>query len=158
MKARGENRATDACILRQPRPGDLGWVVHRHGVVYREEYGRDVQFEGFVAGIVAKFIQRHDAKRERCWMAEMNGEIIGSAFIVKRFRKGVPTSTYAGREKSSRTRIRHSFGEPVYMVLTSGWLPEDHLIDRKPPSGGSTHLRESRFSTGPRGTPTQLRA
>ena len=84
MKVGGEKRAKDACILRQPRPGDMGWVVHRHGVVYREEYGWDVQFEGLVAGIVAKFIQRHDAKRERCWMAEMNGEIIGSVFILKR--------------------------------------------------------------------------
>jgi len=46
----------------------------------------------------------------------------------------------------------------VHTVLTSGWLPEDYLIDRKPPSGGSTHLRESRFSTGPRETATQLRA
>src|SRR2546429_9290553 len=62
----------------------MGWVVHRHGVVYREEYGWDVQFEGLVADIVAKFIQRHDAKRERCWMAETNGEIIGSEFILKR--------------------------------------------------------------------------
>src|SRR6266704_373258 len=73
-------------------------------------------------------------------------------------RNGVPASTYAGREKSSGPRIRHSFREPVHTVLTSGWLPEDYLIDRKPPSGGSTHLPESRFSTGPRGTATQLRA
>ena len=87
MKARGEKRAKDACILRQPRPGDMGWVVHRHGVVYREEYGWNVQFEGLVAGIVAKFIQHHDAKRERCWMAEMNGEVIGSVFIVKKSEK-----------------------------------------------------------------------
>ena len=84
MKTRGKNRAKDGCILRQPRPGDMGWVVHRHGVVYCEEYGWDVQFEGLVADIVAKLIQRHDAKRERCWMAETNGEIIGSVFILKR--------------------------------------------------------------------------
>src|SRR5438046_1077777 len=65
----------------------MGWVVHRHGGVYREEYGWNVQFEGLVAGIVAKFIQHHDAKRERCWMAEMNGEVIGSVFIVKKSEK-----------------------------------------------------------------------
>jgi len=84
MKTGGKKRAKDGCILRQPRPGDMGWVVHRHGVVYCEEYGWDVQFEGLVADIVAKFIQRHDANRERCWMAETNGEIIGSVFILKR--------------------------------------------------------------------------
>src|SRR5437879_12727656 len=84
MKTRGKSRAKDGWILRQPRPGDMGWVVHRHGVVYCEEYGWDVQFEGLVADIVAKFIQHHDAKRERCWMAETNGEIIGSVFVLKR--------------------------------------------------------------------------
>src|SRR5947208_14269081 len=73
-------------------------------------------------------------------------------------RNCVPTSTYAGREKSSGPRVRHSFGEPVHTVLTSGWLPEDYLIDRDPPSGGSTHLRDSPFETGPRGITTQLRS
>src|SRR6266545_1475534 len=65
------------------QPGDIGWVVYRHGVLYAEEYGWDEHFEALVASVVAQFIQNYDPKRERCWIAEMNGEIIGSVFLVK---------------------------------------------------------------------------
>jgi len=70
-------------ILRSPQPGDLGWVVHRHGALYAEEYHWNEQFEGLVADIVAKFIRDHDPKRERCWVAERDKEIVGSVFLVK---------------------------------------------------------------------------
>ncbi len=71
-------------ILRPHQPGDMGWVVHRHGVLYAEEYGWNEQFEALVAEIVAKFIQRYDPRRERCWIAEKDGEIVGSVFLVKK--------------------------------------------------------------------------
>ncbi len=80
-------KAKGSYIFRQPEPGDLGWVIYRHGLVYWEEYGWNVQFEGHVAGIVAEFVQRHDPKRERCWIAETNGEVVGSVFILKRSEK-----------------------------------------------------------------------
>ena len=70
-------------LLRTHQPGDMGWVVYRHGVLYAEEYGWDEQFEVLVAGIVAKFIQSYNPKQERCWMVEMEGEIVGSVFLVK---------------------------------------------------------------------------
>jgi DNA-binding MarR family transcriptional regulator/GNAT superfamily N-acetyltransferase len=70
-------------LLRPHQPGDMGWVVHRHGVLYAQEYGWDETFEGLVASIVAKFIQNFDPKRERCWMAEVDGETVGSVFLVK---------------------------------------------------------------------------
>lgn len=70
--------------LRDLRPGDIGWVVHRHGALYHREYGWDETFEALVADIVAQFVKHRDARRERCWIAETAGEIVGSIFCVKK--------------------------------------------------------------------------
>jgi DNA-binding MarR family transcriptional regulator/GNAT superfamily N-acetyltransferase len=69
-------------ILRPHQPGDMGWIIHRHGVLYAEEYGLDTTFEALVARIAAGFIENFDARRERCWIAERDGEIVGSVMLV----------------------------------------------------------------------------
>jgi GNAT superfamily N-acetyltransferase len=70
-------------IIRPHRPGDIGWVISRHGALYAEEYGWDETFEGLVAEIAGAFLKSFDARRERCWIAEREGEIVGSVFLVK---------------------------------------------------------------------------
>lgn len=62
----------------------MGWVVQRHGELYWEEFGYGERFEALVAGIVARFIERLDARRERCWIAERNGRRLGAVFLVKK--------------------------------------------------------------------------
>lgn len=71
-------------LLRPPHPGDMGWVVHRHGALYSQEYGYNEQFEALVAEVVAHFVQHFDPQRERCWIAEREGEVVGSVFLVKK--------------------------------------------------------------------------
>ncbi len=69
-------------VLRAPEPGDLGWVVERHGARYSAEYGWDAAFEALVARIVAEFAERHDTKREAAWIAELDGERVGCVFCT----------------------------------------------------------------------------
>ena len=77
-----ETEHDSAFTIRSHRPGDIGWITHRHGVLYWKEYGWDERFEGIVARVVADFIDTFDPAREHCWVAERNGEIVGSIFIV----------------------------------------------------------------------------
>jgi DNA-binding MarR family transcriptional regulator/GNAT superfamily N-acetyltransferase len=84
--AQGDGLAATArtVVLREPGPGDLGWVVARHGSVYAAEYGWNTEFEGLVARIVADYAAGHDPRREAAWIAELDGEPVGCVFCVAR--------------------------------------------------------------------------
>jgi DNA-binding MarR family transcriptional regulator/GNAT superfamily N-acetyltransferase len=75
--------ASPAYALREPRAGDLGWIVSRHAELYLQEYGWAAPFEGLCAQIAADFVNNFDPERERCWIAEMNGENVGCVMLVK---------------------------------------------------------------------------
>jgi GNAT superfamily N-acetyltransferase len=70
-------------LLRDPQPGDMGWIVHRQAVLYAQEYGWNAEYEALVAEIVAKYVREFDSKSERCWVAEKDGKVVGSVFVVR---------------------------------------------------------------------------
>ena len=76
--------ATAPFLLRPPEPGDLGWIVHSHGVLYEREFGWGAPFEGLVADIVGGFAKNFDAAMEGCWIAERDGTKVGSVLLVKK--------------------------------------------------------------------------
>jgi GNAT superfamily N-acetyltransferase len=73
--------------LRAPRPGDMGRVVQLHGELYAKEFGYDTTFEALVAEIAAGFVRDFQPRYERCWIAEMGGEVVGSIFLVRQSPK-----------------------------------------------------------------------
>jgi DNA-binding MarR family transcriptional regulator/N-acetylglutamate synthase-like GNAT family acetyltransferase len=76
--------ATTGFVLRGPRPGDLGWIVQRHGALYAQQYRWDESFEALVAQIVARYARDHDPRREAAWIAEVDGEPAGCVLCVRR--------------------------------------------------------------------------
>jgi len=74
---------TASYLLRDPQPGDMGWIVHRQGLLYSQEYGWNADFEALVAEIVAKYVQAFDPRSDRCWIAEKDGQVVGSIFVVR---------------------------------------------------------------------------
>jgi DNA-binding MarR family transcriptional regulator/GNAT superfamily N-acetyltransferase len=78
-------RATpEPIVLRPHQVGDMGWIVHRQGLLYAQEYGWDQTFEAMVAEIAARFVREFEPQHEHCWIAEQGGRIVGSAFVVRK--------------------------------------------------------------------------
>lgn len=74
--------ASSAYVLRDPMPGDMGWIVHRHGVLFNKEFGFNEEFEAYIGEVVARYARGRNPKRERCWIAEHEAQAVGSVALV----------------------------------------------------------------------------
>jgi GNAT superfamily N-acetyltransferase len=131
--------AAVAYILRSPRAGDMGWIVSRHGALYSHEYGWDERLEALTAAIVAAFFRNNDRRRECCWIAERDGENVGSVLLVK--------------ESDEVARLRLLLVEPqarglgigarrggMHKVCAHRALPQDHALDSQRAHRRAAHL------------------
>ena len=111
----GTRPLPDGVTLREPQPGDMGWVIQQHGELYWREYGWNAGFEALVAGIVADMMKKHDPASERGWIAERGGQRIGSVFVV--------------RKSEGVAQLRLLILTPVARGLGLGGLLTDESID-----------------------------
>jgi DNA-binding MarR family transcriptional regulator/GNAT superfamily N-acetyltransferase len=134
-----------AYLLRAPRPGDLGWVIQRHGALYAQEYGWDETFEFLVAQIVAGYTKTRDPEREAAWIAEVDGEPVGCVFCMRQDEAAIGdlsgTESTAGRPSSAErtAQLRLLLVEPSARGMgIGGRLVEQCLSFAR--AAGYTHM------------------
>jgi len=149
-------RARPAFLLRSHRPGDIGWIVSRHGAIYAQEFGWDINFEALVAEITAQFIRNYDPSREHCWIAEMDGEPVGSIFLVKGSEQVAKLRLLLLEKKARGLGIGRALTEQCIRFARETGYTSITLWDPKHPARGARHLSARRFSPHRRGAAPQF--
>ena len=109
----------------------MGWIIHRHGVLYAEEYGLDMTFEALVARIAAGFIENFDARRERCWIAERDGEIVGSVLLINDNEDIAKLRLLDVEPMARGLGIGTPARRGVYPFRAPARLSQDHIVDER---------------------------
>ncbi len=130
-------------LLRPPRPGDMGWIASRHGALYGEEYGWDERLEALTAEIVAAFVRNHDPKRERCWIAEREGENVGSVLLM---RETPRLCALRARRATARSHSGPRACSPAPAASTSAPALRSSIKSRTTPSAKSSSARRGSWS------------
>ena len=133
-----------AAVLRDPAPGDIGWVVQQHGEIYAREYGWNNEFEALVAGIASEFLLKFQPEWERCWIAELNGERVGAIFVV---RKSPTVAQLRMLILAPGARGLGPGGTPdgrVHRLRARQGLQEDGAVDQQLPGRGAGDLCQAR--------------
>ena len=155
--ARPSRGAGPLRALRTPGPGDLGWVVQRHGELYAAEYEWNEEFEALVARIVAEFAAQHEPQRERAWIAELDSVRAGSVFLVRQSDEVAKLQAAAGRALGAGPGAGPGAGGGLRRVRPGGGLSDPHTLDQFGAGCGAPALPAGRIPSGRHGAAPELR-